>query len=166
MARSLNKVMLIGNVGKSPEIKYTPSGIPVAHFKLATSESWRDKDGTFCEHTDWHNIVAWRGLADVVSKIVDKGTRVYIEGKIRTRKFDDKNNVRRFYVEILADNILLLDAKKEFRDNSDYDKKFTYSDDDGFLDDNFEIEDSGKNCSPASERNNVNIDYNDDDLLY
>lgn len=166
MARALNKVMLIGNVGKSPEIKYTPSGIPVAHFKLATSETWRDKEGTFCEHTDWHNIVAWRGLAEVVSKIIDKGTRIYVEGKIRTRKFDDKNNVRRFYVEIIAENILLLDSKKASRDNLDDDRKYTPAEDHDFWDNDFNIDDESKDCNPLTDRSNINSDYDNDDLLY
>lgn len=128
--------MLIGNVGKSPELKHTPSGIPVASFRIATSESWKDKDGSVQEHTDWHNIVAWRGLADVVNKIVKKGTRVYVEGKLRTRKYDDKNNIRKFYVEILADNILLLDNKKlnNTESNDDF-KTFDFSNED--LDDDF-----------------------------
>ncbi len=136
MSRTLNKVMLIGNVGKSPELKHTPSGIPVASFRIATSESWKDKDGSVQEHTDWHNIVAWRGLADVVNKIVKKGTRVYVEGKLRTRKYDDKNNIRKFYVEILADNILLLDNKKlnNTESNDDF-KTFDFSNED--LDDDF-----------------------------
>ncbi|MFA5512618.1 MAG: single-stranded DNA-binding protein [Candidatus Kapaibacterium sp.] len=135
MSRTLNKVMLIGNVGKIPELKHTPSGIPVAHFKLATSETWREKDGLVCEHTDWHNIVAWRGLAEVVMKILNKGTRVYVEGKIRTRRYEDKNNNQRMFVEILADNILLLDLKKNNKhdwnrkndsDSPDNDNNFGY----------------------------------------
>ncbi len=112
MSRTLNKVMLIGNVGKDPELKHTPSGIPVASFRLATSESWRDKDGSIKEHTDWHTIVAWRGLAEVIFKLITKGSRVYIEGKIQTRTFEDKSNNRRHVIEILAENMLLLDNKK------------------------------------------------------
>ncbi|HRP02013.1 MAG TPA: single-stranded DNA-binding protein [Candidatus Kapabacteria bacterium] len=116
MSRTLNKVMLIGNVGKDPELKHTPSGIPVASFRLATSESWRDKDGSIREHTDWHTIIAWRGLAEVIFKLLKKGSRVYIEGRIQTRSFDDKNNNRRHVVEILAENMLNLDNKK-LKDN-------------------------------------------------
>ncbi len=113
MSRTLNKVMLIGNVGRDPELKYTPSGIPVTSFRLATSETWRDRDSNIQEHTDWHTIVAWRGLAEVVHKLVGKGSRVYIEGKIQTRTFDDKNGNRKHVVEVLADNMLLLDQKKQ-----------------------------------------------------
>jgi single-strand DNA-binding protein len=117
MSRTLNKVMLIGNVGKEPELKYTPSGIPVTSFRLATSETWKDRDNNIQEHTDWHTIVAWRGLAEVIQKLVKKGSRVYIEGRIQTRSFDDKTGLRKHIVEILADNMLLLDARKGFRDD-------------------------------------------------
>ena len=112
MSRTLNKVMLIGNVGKDPELKFTPSKIPVTSFRLATSETWKDRDGQIKEHTDWHTVVAWRGLAEVVHKLVKKGSRVYIEGKVQTRVFDDKNNVRKHITEILAESMLILDSKK------------------------------------------------------
>jgi single-strand DNA-binding protein len=108
--------MLIGNVGKDPELKYTPSGIPVTSFRLATSETWKDREGNIQEHTDWHTIVAWRGLAEVIHKLVNKGSRVYIEGRIQTRNFDDKSGSRRHVVEVLADNMLLLDPRKSNRD--------------------------------------------------
>jgi len=112
MSRTLNKVMLIGNVGKDPEVNFTPSGVKVAQFRLATSETWKDKDGTIQEHTDWHTIVAWRGLADVVEKLVRRGSRIYIEGKIQSRSFQDADGHNRYVVEIVADNLLLLDSKK------------------------------------------------------
>jgi single-strand DNA-binding protein len=112
MSRTLNKVMLIGNVGRDPDMKYTPSGIPVSSFRLATSESWKDREGSVQEHTDWHTIVAWRGLAEIVNKLVKKGTRVYIEGKLQTRTFEDKNGAKRHVVEVLADNMLLLDTRR------------------------------------------------------
>lgn len=112
MSRTLNKVMLIGNVGKDPEVNFTPSGVKVAQFRLATSESWKDKEGAIQEHTDWHTVIAWRGLADVVEKLVRRGSRVYVEGKIQSRSFDDKEGHKRYVTEIVADNILLLDVKK------------------------------------------------------
>ncbi len=112
MSRTLNKVMLIGNVGKNPELKFTPSGIPVTSFRLATSETWKNREGIVQEHTDWHTIVAWRGLAEVIHKLVAKGSRIYIEGRIQTRTFEDKNRNRRHVVEVLADNMLLLDSRK------------------------------------------------------
>lgn len=132
MSRTLNKVMLIGNVGKKPELKHTPSGIPVTSFRLATSEVWRDRDGKQHEHTDWHTIVAWRGLAEVVDKIVGRGSRVFVEGKIQTRKFDDKDGSQKQIFEILADNILLLEKKKDDDESSndeyDYDDYENFSD--------------------------------------
>ena len=134
MSRTLNKVMLIGNVGKDPELKYTPTGIPVTSFRLATSEVWKDRDGNLQEHTDWHIIVAWRGLAEVINKLVHRGSRVYIEGRIQTRTFDDKNVGKKHVVEILADNMLLLDSRKSGRD--DYDilesRESTSNDDFGY----------------------------------
>lgn len=126
--------MLIGNVGKDPELKYTPTGIPVTSFRLATSEVWKDRDGNLQEHTDWHIIVAWRGLAEVINKLVHRGSRVYIEGRIQTRTFDDKNVGKKHVVEILADNMLLLDSRKSGRD--DYDilesRESTSNDDFGY----------------------------------
>lgn len=112
MSRTLNKVMLIGNVGKDPDVNFTPSGVKVCQFRMATSESWKDKDGALQEHTDWHTIVAWRGLADIVERLIHKGTRVYVEGKIRSRSYDDREGQKRYVTEIVADNILLLDAKR------------------------------------------------------
>lgn len=116
--------MLIGNVGRDPELKYTPSGIPVTSFRLATSESWKDREGSVQEHTDWHTIVAWRGLAEVIHKLVRKGSRVYIEGRIQTRSFDDKTGNRRHVVEVLADNMLLLDVRKGYDDNGEYEDSY------------------------------------------
>ena len=113
--------MLIGNVGKDPELKFTPSGIPVTSFRLATSETWKDREGAVREHTDWHTVVAWRGLAEVINKLVNKGSRVYIEGRIQTRSFDDKTGNRRHVVEILADNMLMLDNRKD-KDGEDFDE--------------------------------------------
>jgi len=112
--------MLIGNVGRNPDLKYTPSGIPVTSFRLATSETWKDREGNVQEHTDWHTIVAWRGLAEVIHRLVKKGSRVYIEGRIQTRSFDDKTGNRRHVVEVLADNMLLLEARK-LKDDDSYD---------------------------------------------
>ena len=112
MTRSLNKVMLIGNVAKDPELKFTPSGIPVTSFRLATTESWKEKDGTLQEHTDWHSIVAWRGLAEIITKLVRKGSKIYVEGRLQSRSFEDKNGNKKYVVEVLADNMLILETKK------------------------------------------------------
>jgi len=110
--------MLIGNVGKDPDVNFTPSGVKVAQLRLATSESWKDKDGAVQEHTDWHTIIAWRGLADVVEKLVHKGSRIYVEGKIQSRSFEDRDGNKRYVTEIVADNVLILDPKRTEPSNS------------------------------------------------
>ena len=133
MSRTLNKVMLIGNVGKDPELKHTPSGIPVVSFNLATTDSWKDRSGNLQEHTDWHTIVAWRGLAEICQKLVKNGARIYIEGKLQTRKIEDKNGNRKHIVEILADNMLLLDGKKN-KDDQDYSQPLMDNDSDNIDD--------------------------------
>jgi len=115
MSRSLNKVQLIGHVGKDPEYTFTSGGTAVATFRLATSESWKDKNGALQESTDWHTIVVWnsqyRNLADIVHKMVHKGSRIYVEGKLKYRTFDSRDGSKRTVTEIIADSIILLDAK-------------------------------------------------------
>lgn len=112
MARSLNKVMLIGNLGKDPELRYTTSGVAVATFTMATSESWKDQDGNAQERTEWHNIVAWRKLAEICGEWLRKGKKVYVEGRIQTRSYDDKNTgAKRYITEIVADQIIMLDGR-------------------------------------------------------
>lgn len=112
MTRSINKVMLIGNVGADPEINHTPGGVPVATFRLATTESWRDRDGLTQERTDWHSVVVWRWLADVTQKLVHKGTRVYVEGRLQNRQFEDRDGNKRYVTEVVADNMLVLDSRQ------------------------------------------------------
>ncbi|MFA5650095.1 MAG: single-stranded DNA-binding protein [Proteiniphilum sp.] len=107
---SVNKVILVGNVGKDPEMKYFDNDVSLATFSLATSErGYTTSSGTQVpERTEWHNIVCWRGLAQVAEKFIKKGTQLYIEGKIRTRSYDDQNGVKRYITEIVADNLELL----------------------------------------------------------
>lgn len=120
MSRTLNKVMLIGNVGREPELKFTPSGIPVASFRLATSETWKDRNGNLQEHTDWHTVVAWRGLAEVCQKLLRKGARIYIEGKLQTRSIEDKNNFKKQLVEVVAENMIILDNKQRNKESGEH----------------------------------------------
>ncbi|MFP4370332.1 MAG: single-stranded DNA-binding protein [Candidatus Kapaibacterium sp.] len=120
MSRSLNKVMLIGNVGKDPVLQFTPGGIPVTYLKLATSETWRDNNNRLREQTDWHTVVAWRGLAEVVCKLLKKGDRVYIEGKIQTRTFHDRGGKKKHVVEVVADQMLTLENKGRHNDSLNY----------------------------------------------
>ena len=109
MAGTVNKVILIGNIGKDPEVRRLENNGVVASFPLATSESYTDKTtGEKRETTDWHNIVVWRGLAEICEKYVKKGMKVYIEGKIRTRSWQDKENQTRYTTEIIADEMTIL----------------------------------------------------------
>ncbi len=110
---SLNKVMLIGHLGKDPEIRYTTEGSSVANFSLATSEFWTDKAGTRQERTEWHNIVAWTKLADLAKRYLVKGRQVYIEGRIRTREYNDKDGNKRRITEIIANQMVLLGSRPE-----------------------------------------------------
>ena len=112
----INKVILIGNVGQDPEIRYTGdvnNGTKVATFRVATTERYRDRSGNLQEHTEWHSIVVWRNTADVVEKYVKKGTQVYIEGRIRSRSWDDQNGNKRYTTEIIADTLQLLGKKSD-----------------------------------------------------
>jgi single-strand DNA-binding protein len=108
----VNKVILIGNVGKDPEVKVLENGVRVANFPLATTEIYK-KDGNRLEQTEWHNIVLWRGLAEVTEKIVKKGATVYIEGKLRSRTWEDKDKVKRYSVEVVADTLTLLAGRRD-----------------------------------------------------
>ena len=107
----VNKVILIGNLGADPEVKYLDSGVAVANFSLATTESYKNKEGERVSQTEWHNVVLWRGLAEVAEKWLKKGSSVYIEGKIRNRKWEDKDGNTRYTTEILADNMTMLGKK-------------------------------------------------------
>ncbi len=109
MSKSLNKVQLIGNLGKDPELKYTSAGVAVATFSIATSDSWKDQEGNTQERTEWHNIVAWRKLAEICGEWLKKGKRVYIEGRLQTRSYE-KDGVKRYMTEIVADQLIMLDG--------------------------------------------------------
>jgi single-strand DNA-binding protein len=114
MARSVNKATLIGNVGKDPEIRSTPSGTMVATFGLATSDNQKDAQGNWQEHTEWHNLVAFKRNAEIVRDYVKKGSKLYIEGKIQTRSWEDKETKqKRYRTEILVNELVLLSAREE-----------------------------------------------------
>ncbi len=116
---SVNKVILVGNVGKDPEMKYFDNDVAKASFSLATSErGYTTSSGTQVpERTEWHNIVCWRGLAQIAERFVKKGTLLYIEGKIRSRSYDDQSGVKRYITEVVADNLELLSRKHSGNDN-------------------------------------------------
>lgn len=110
---SINKVILIGNLGKDPEVRHLEGGVAVARFPLATSETFKDKNGERQERTEWHNIVLWRGLAEVSEKYLKKGQSVYIEGRIRSNNYTDKDGIQRYSTEIVADNMTMLGGRSE-----------------------------------------------------
>ncbi len=105
---SLNKVMLIGNMGKDPDVRTIPSGVKVASFSIATSENYTNRDGQKVDKTEWHNIVLWRGLAEIAEKYLRKGSQVYIEGRLQTRSWDDQNGNKRYTTEIIGDSMVML----------------------------------------------------------
>jgi single-strand DNA-binding protein len=110
---SVNKVILVGHVGQDPEVKYLDNNTPVCTLRMATSDVYKNKSGEKVTTTEWHSVVLWRGLAEVAEKYVKKGTQVYIEGKIRTRSWDDKDKNKRYTTEIVADVMQLLGKKAE-----------------------------------------------------
>ena len=114
MARGVNKVILIGNLGSDPEVKYTPDGVPVANFSLATSESWNDRStGERQERTEWHRLVLWRKLAEIASQYLKKGSKLYVEGKLQTRSWDDQSGQKRYTTEIVVNEMEMLDSRGE-----------------------------------------------------
>jgi single-strand DNA-binding protein len=113
MGASVNKVILIGRLGKDPELKYTPSGTPVAKFTLATDEVFKDQSGEQQKHTEWHNIVAWKRLAEICGEYLTKGKQVYIEGSIRSRQWEDQSGNKRTAYEIVARDMRMLGSKAE-----------------------------------------------------
>ncbi|MCU0361148.1 MAG: single-stranded DNA-binding protein [Bacteroidia bacterium] len=109
----VNKVILIGNLGKDPEIRYSEGGIPRLNFSLATSEFYKDKSGNRSEHVEWHNIVMWRTLAENGEKLLKKGMQVYIEGRLQTRQWNDKENIKRSVTEVVADHFVILQRRDQ-----------------------------------------------------
>ncbi|MYK41564.1 MAG: single-stranded DNA-binding protein [Gemmatimonadetes bacterium] len=114
MARGVNKVILIGNLGSDPEVRYTPDGVPVANFNLATSESWNDRNtGERQERTEWHRLVLWRKLAEIAGQYLKKGAKIYVEGKLQTRSWDDQSGQKRYTTEIVVNDMQMLDSRGE-----------------------------------------------------
>ena len=114
MAKSVNKVILIGNLGKDPEVKYTPQGTAVAKITLATNESYKDKAGQWQERTEWHNVVLWQRMAEIAGEYLKKGSKVYIEGRLQTRSWDDKQtNQKKYMTEVVAGTMVLLGGRGE-----------------------------------------------------
>jgi len=113
MSRGLNKVMIIGNLGRDPEMRYTPSGKPVTTFSVATSRTWSTSDGEKREETEWFNVVAWSSLAEICKQYLTKGQQVYIEGRLQTRHWDDQEGNKHTSVEIVANEMIILSERRE-----------------------------------------------------
>lgn len=113
MAGSLNKVMVIGNVGRDPEMRYLQNGNPITTFSVAASRRWRDPDGQDHEETEWFNVVAWAKLAETVCQIVTKGRKVYVEGRIQTRSWDGQDGQKHYRTEVVANTVMLLDRRPD-----------------------------------------------------
>lgn len=119
--RSLNRVQLIGNLGKDPEIKYTPQGTPVAKLAIATNERYKDKNGEWQDRTEWHNVVLWQRQAEIAGEYLKKGSKVYIEGRLQTRSWDDKQtNQKRYMTEVVASDLILLGGRGEAGEGGGY----------------------------------------------
>lgn len=112
----VNKVILIGNLGSDPEVKYTPSGVPVANVNLATNESWTDRNGERQERTEWHRLVIWRKLAEIVGQYLRKGSKIYIEGRLETRSWDDQSGQKRYTTEVVVNDLQMLDGRGDAAD--------------------------------------------------
>ncbi len=124
---TVNKVILVGNLGDDPEVKTTPSGVPVANFSLATSEAWTDKDGERQERAEWHRLVLWRKLAEIAGQYLKKGNKIYIEGKLQTRSWEDNNGQRRYMTEVIVDNLEMLGGDRAGESRTDAAPATAYS---------------------------------------
>jgi single-strand DNA-binding protein len=111
--RGVNRVMLIGNLGKDPDVQYLEGNIAVAKFSLATTETYKDRAGKLISQTEWHTVVLWRGLAELAQKYLHKGSLVYIEGRLRTRSWEDKEGNKKFATEVVGDNLIMLDKRND-----------------------------------------------------
>jgi single-strand DNA-binding protein len=111
--RGVNRVMLIGNLGKDPDVQYLEGNIGVAKFSLATTETYKDRAGKLISQTEWHTVVLWRGLAELAEKYLHKGSLVYIEGRLRTRSWEDKEGNKKFATEVVGDNLIMLDKRND-----------------------------------------------------
>ena len=113
MARGVNKVIIVGNLGQDPEVRYMPNGNAVANFTVATSESWKDQQGQLQERTEWHRIVVYRRLAEIAGEYLRKGSKVYLEGRLQTREWQDQQGQKRYTTEIIVNEMQMLDGRSE-----------------------------------------------------
>ncbi len=157
----INKVILVGNVGRDPEVRYLDSGVAVAKFPLATSETYTNKNGERVTNTEWHNIVIWRKLAEIVEKYVHKGQQLYLEGKISNRSYEDKEGIKRYITEVVVDNMQMLGKK------SDGDKDSSVKDGIDTISNDKEIsENTSQIASKTSETKDLSPSNDEDDLPF
>lgn len=128
MSRGLNKVMVIGNMGRDPEMRYTPSGKPVTSFSLASSRSWVTPDGERREETEWFNVVAWGGLAEICNQKLSKSQQVYVEGRLQTRSWEDENGQRHFRTEVVASDMIILGPRDKAKPRSNNHQNYNNDD--------------------------------------
>lgn len=141
--RGVNRVMLIGNLGKDPDIQYLEGNIGVAKFPLATTETFKDRSGKLVSQTEWHTVVLWRGLAELAQKYLHKGSLVYIEGRLRTRSWEDKEGARKFATEVVGDNLIMLDKRTDSSTNTSHTASQTDNDIQGYSNTDTPIGDPG-----------------------
>jgi len=161
---SVNKVILVGNLGRDPEVRYMPNGEAVCNFSIATTENWKDKSGVKQEKTEWHNIVMYRKLAEIAGEYLKKGRPVYLEGRLQTRKWE-KDGVTRYTTEIIADNMQMLGSRDGAGSNASYD---------GAMDQGSAPEDmnqapsrqAAQEQTPAKTSSNANFDDFEDDIPF
>lgn len=147
--RGVNRVILIGNLGKDPDVQYLDGNIGVAKFSLATTETYKDRSGKLVSQTEWHTVVLWRGLADLAQKYLHKGSLVYIEGRLKTRSWEDKEGNKKFATEVVGDNLIMLDKRGEghvYQSLTDHDADV--NNDQFNTDDNFKLTNEGKQDIP------------------
>ena len=137
MSRGLNKVMIIGRLGRDPEMRYTPSGRPITTFSVATSRKWNTSEGEKRSDTEWFNVVAWGSLAEICNQYLSKGQQVYIEGRLQTRKWEDDNGNKRSNIEIVAKEMIMLGDRKKKTDSDDSENEGRLSTENAEEDDDF-----------------------------
>lgn len=146
MSKDLNKVMIIGRLGKDPEMRFTPQGTPVANFTVAAGRQWKEQSGEQREETEWFSIVVWNKLAEICNQYLTKGSRVYIEGRLQTRSWDDESGQKRFRTEVVANDMIILDK-------GNGGESFT-SDEGGSYDDAVEAQNTARATQAAPRQNN------------
>jgi single-strand DNA-binding protein len=149
--RGVNRVILIGNLGKDPDVQYLEGNIGVAKFSLATTETYKDRSGKLVSQTEWHTVVLWRGLADLAQKYLHKGSLVYIEGRLKTRSWEDKEGNKKFATEVVGDNLIMLDKRGDghvYQTLGDHDENDIHTEQFNHSPENLKAPENGKSDIP------------------